>query len=147
MEESKNNTSITKKLLLDLFKQVGCTPTILEPGVYEITYDNFSISIQVNDRTHSLTLFDVYWHKVYSLDFDEVLRIQKRVNYINSCGRVKMVMHKMDDDYIYISTLYTIPFVEEIPNLHAYMVNGIKCLLSYRESLDNKDISVEQKEV
>lgn len=132
--------NITKDLIEEIFKQGGCTPDRRDDDSYGITYKNIYIVVQTNEGHHSVTLYDLHWFKASKFDIDKMLHIKKEINSINSIGGIKLVTNNFDDDYCYVSSALTIPFIAEIPNVGNYLRQQLDALLSYRQVfLQNAD--------
>lgn len=130
MQES--TIAVTNNLLADVFKKVGCTPENIDDNVFGIEFDDTDVIIQVNENQHSLTLYELNWHKVSEDDIDGMLKLTKEMNHINSLGGIKFVLNKYDD-YFHLSSAYTIPFIPEIPELEDYLSSALDKLLTYKD--------------
>lgn len=133
MQEASNTT--TRDLIMKIFKEAQCTPDVNDNGTLGITFHDVYINIIVNERRHSLTLFDLNWYRVKLYDIDEMLRVTREINRINSFGGIKLVLNEFNDNHVYVSSALTIPFIAEIPQMGSYFSQELKRLLSYRDML------------
>lgn len=132
------NTPITD-LLMSTLRQGGCEPAINEYGRACITFRDAQLQIQVNETQRSLTVYDIGWYNVNIYDAKAVIRVKTEVNRVNSFGDAKLVYTENDDDCLYVHTLFTFPFREDIVDKDSYFSDALNAVLSYRQAFIKKE--------
>lgn len=132
--DKKQEVGPTTELLVKTLRRGGCDAEMDEDGFFVIAYNDIDLSIQVNESQRSLTIYDLSWYNVNIYDAEAVIHLKSTVNYVNSFGYAKLVYHEDDDDCIYVSTLFTFPFNEELDNIEFYFSQRLSAALSYRQA-------------
>lgn len=132
--DKENVKQPTMDLLLRTLREAECEPDINEVGDACITYRDVPLHIQANEMQRTLTVFDTHWYSVSIYDAEAVISMKAEVNRVNSFGDAKLVYSESDDDCIYVHTLFTFAFTEEMVNLGAYLTEALDATLSYRQA-------------
>lgn len=127
------NTPITD-LLMSTLKRGGCMSELDDRGCVGINYQDIQLLIQPNEELRSITVYDISWYSVSIYDAEAVIQMKAEVNRVNSFGDAKLVYQENDDDCIYVTTVFTFPFSEEIEDIESYFADGLASVISYRQA-------------
>lgn len=140
---TENDSKQTKKsgardLLLKILREANVKPDMLEHDRIGFHYGNETedeyIVVEADNNHLNIRLIDYAWFEVSRWDIDKISEIQSRLNLQNTYARPKVVyMFNEDNDTMVLSSLLTMPFFEEIPDIKSYFTAQLQSLVDSHE--------------
>ncbi|MBQ3805328.1 MAG: hypothetical protein II844_05925 [Prevotella sp.] len=122
-----------------IMKAGGATPEQMEDGRYRFNYRDEVIVAEVPEGGMLMRLFDYNWHSVSRWDAEEVTRLQKLINRVNSVSRARMVYNFDDDDEMTISSIIVAPLTGMIESTEAYFSAQLDALLDLHSLIKDEN--------